>query len=419
MEQNTCFNKYGYKVFLRLTVLTQTLSSLLKRSLLMTSLAATLTVATWSVQANPTFVQSTQAKIGAGPTSIAKGDFNGDGKLDVVTTNAKDGTLTVLFNAISSGARVTIGIPSSNPLFIPVAVVTGDIDGDGDLDLIVAQNYTGVYYPGPILTTYKNNGSGTFTNGSRNSNEFSEFATDVAVGDLDGDGDLDAILARGYDGVEIFRNNGTGTFVRIGNVTTGERVTVGDLDGDGDLDLVISDAENSELKIAKNNGNGTFAVTSSLFQSENQGGVITSEIGDVDGDGDLDIVALQGLGDYYYPQPFVEVYKNNGTGDFIFGQSVNLNSSQFGLDIALADFDGDSDLDLVYTDDVGSALIYTNSGTGNLTLGTTLSFGRGFLNAATVTGDFDGDGKPDLAIAGDKINPALADKVSFFRNTTP
>ncbi len=109
----------------------------------------------------------------------------------------------------------------------------GDLDGDGDLDLVYGNNnkQTSVWF---------NDGTGTFT---ENQKVGQATATDLAIGDIDGDGDLDLVLAYDADPNEVWLNDGTGTFAGSGqtlDAATTEGVALGDVDGDGDLDLTYA-----------------------------------------------------------------------------------------------------------------------------------------------------------------------------------
>jgi hypothetical protein len=114
-------------------------------------------------------------------------------------------------------------------------VALGDLDGDGDLDAFVAN----AYQPNKV---WLNDGNGAFTDSGQSLG--SSESWDVVLGDLDGDGDLDAFVANGYDGAnKVWLNDGTGTFTDSGQSLGNSEsygVALGDLDGDGDLDAFVA-----------------------------------------------------------------------------------------------------------------------------------------------------------------------------------
>ena len=162
----------------------------------------------------------------------------------------------------------------------------GDLDGDGDLDAFVANNNGG-------NKVWFNNGSGRFTDSGISLGNSSSH--DISLGDLDGDGDLDAFVANFDQHNKSWLNNGTGTFIDSGHspstldtdkvaMDDSTSVSLGDLDGDGDLDAFVTNfAESNNLWL--NNGSGLFTYTGREFGNTNSMGVA---LGDFDGDGDLD-----------------------------------------------------------------------------------------------------------------------------------
>ena len=168
---------------------------------------------------------------------------------------------------------------------------------------------------------------------------------DVALGDVDGDGDLDALIANGSI-VSVRLNNSLGAFSGTYDVTMGGATTklvVGDVDGDGDLDLATSSSSTSTVSVRLNNGNGTFGGTADYLLSF---APKTLELGDVDGDGDLDLVTAGNnptMSGAAAGQAVVRL--NNGNGTFGGGADLGTGGSQ--PFVALGDMDGDGTLDLL------------------------------------------------------------------------
>ena len=210
----------------------------------------------------------------------------------------------------------------------------------------------------------------------------------VTLGDIDGDGDLDAAIVDAYDDMEVYLNDGTGSFTLSQTYGTSESwfgIYLVDVDADADLDIVVSGFySGSGCEVWKNDGAGLF----SLWQD----GIATSiameelAIGDMNGDGSPDIFAPASSGGGS------EVWFNDGSGTFSnSGQSLSGSSC---TQAVLADFDGDFDLDVFISRTNSNAnKVWLNDGTGTFTnsgqsLGNNTSTG---VDAADVDGDGDVD----------------------------
>ncbi len=263
-------------------------------------------------------------------------------------------------------------------------VALGDLDGDGDLDAFVANSLE-------EDRIWLNNGG-----------EFTSTATDlisnswgVQLGDLDGDGDLDAFVAnRGYDPNLVWTNDGSGGFSdsgqRLGNHDS-RGVSLGDVDGDGDLDAFVVNAI-SGGRLWINNGSGGFSDSGQVLGDHYSYGVT---LGDVDGDGDLDAFVANLYQANHLWQNFDGVFVNSG-------QSLGDHSSDIG---ALGDIDGDGDLDAIVGNFLEGNRIWTNDGTGILN-----DSGQSLGNHGTewvTLGDVDGDGDLDAVTAN--YNYAIPD----------
>ncbi len=220
--------------------------------------------------------------------------------------------------------------------------------------------------------------------------------TSLDAADLDGDGDTDLVVAvSGPDFIEILINRGDGVFDRGARTAsaTMPSATAADFDGDGDTDFMMTDF--AGVSVWTNDGTAEFSVgDTQSFEFPMQ----FLEIGDVDGDGDVDVVGFN-LADT------AGVLINDGSGMMELASTVSMPAGTFPLAGKLADFDGDDDLDLAvsaagfaFTAQPGSpgVLIFDNDGTGIMTLTDTLDSGGEALGMQV--GDVDGNGAPDLLI---------------------
>ena len=274
--------------------------------------------------------------------SVVLGDVDGDGDLDLVAGN--DGQTNKLYLNDGSGGFPGINTPgtaigSETDADSSRSVVLGDVDGDGDLDL-VAGNYG-------LNKLYLNDGSGGFasTGTAIGSDTETDNTWAVVLGDVDGDGDLDLVTGNDGQTNELYLNDGSGGFpgintpgTAIGSETDSSRsVVLGDVDGDGDLDLVAGNSGQTN-KLYLNDGSGGFAGTGTAIGSETEY-TYSVVLGDVDGDGDLDLVAGNfGLN---------KLYLNDGSGGFAStGTAIGSDTeTESTYSVVLGDVDGDGDLD--------------------------------------------------------------------------
>lgn len=320
-----------------------------------------------------------------GSRAIAMGDIDGDGDLDILA--ARFGGDTVWRNdgagLFTAHPTPSFGAGNTN------SIALGDIDGDGDLDA-VAGNGTG-----EAETVWLNDGTGVFSAHPTQPSFGAGSTTFVALGDLDGDGDLDAIAVNtAGQATTVWLNNGAGIFTPhpvtplFGAGGTKMYAALGDLDGDGDIDVVLVDSSDSQT-VWLNDGTGSFALHP-LGATYGPSGAFAVALGDIDGDGDLDAVV---------PTIGAErVYLNDGTGLFAAHPTTPLFGTGTSVSLALADIDGDGDLDAVVGNLLEPNTIWLNDGAGNFSPHPTLpSFGTGAR--MVVLGDIDADGDMDVLLA--------------------
>lgn len=275
--------------------------------------------------------------------SIASGDLDGDGDSDIVTSGRGLGALRN-----DGGGRFALA-PSQPPsVGVIKKVCLADLDGDSDLD------YVGL--GDARLTTAHNDGAGRFVAGGVQLQFISNARSgDIDFGDLDGDGDLDAVIA-GLS-TALLRNDGSGQFVVVGipAVPTPLLLTsveLADFDGDGDVDVALGSTDIPFL-LFENDGAGTLSnVTAARIVTPAPGGRSLEAV-DVDSDGDLDIVA----GESSFTQGrSISVLFNDGSGTF--SRTETIREAQPW--ITCADFDGDGDVDLMAGSTLGRQALFSN-----------------------------------------------------------
>jgi len=361
-----------------------------------------------------------------GANTMALEDIDGDGDLDLFWGDFFEPGLLFIENTGSCSTPSLRSEPESFPLNDPLmtsgynAPAFGDIDGDGDKDLLVGV-LGGAYNPNS--TTIDN-----FYHLEQKANSFDvvtpRFVSNVDVGsetfpafaDLDGDGDLDMLLGNKIQPDD----NDTGKLFHFENIGTAREPkfrlrgimpeftgqyhfapAFGDLDGDGDLDILMGTWRDN-LMLVINEGSVSapqWVVADEALVTLTRGRNATPTLGDVDGDGDLDLFIGESSGDLNF-------YRNEGGPGA--PEFVLVSDKYGGIDAGrrsvptLVDIDADGDLDLVIGAESSGLMLYRNDGSARspeFVLDDSFSLPVHPFAAPTFA-DVDGDGDPDLFVGG-------------------
>jgi hypothetical protein len=337
------------------------------------------------------FVTQTIA-VGNSPSSVIGADVNNDGKVDLICTDSKDNTLTVLTND-GNGNFVFSATLNLNPYINPACVTAVDVNGDSNLDLVVA------LYASSTLMVLTNDGSGNFSSNAVYKVGLFPGANPscVVAADVNGDGKLDLITANTTSfpnaGLTVLTNNGSGGFLLSTNFVFGNRppsphwVAAADINGNGKIDLITANLAAPPLTVLTNNGGGIFSSNATYNVGIEPQCVVAA---DVNGDSNVDLVSAN------YGPNTLTVLTNNGSGDFASNATYNVGAGPF-FDIA-ADINDDGKVDLISANSKTNTLtVLTNDGSGGFVFCTTLVVGSGPRSIAVA--DINGDGKPDIISA--------------------
>jgi len=283
------------------------------------------------------FVPAWTAAVQPVARGLASGDLDRDGRPDIAVASAKSPLVSLLFPDASGGVRVATGEAGMAPFDVAIA----DFDGDGMLDVAVANESNGAPTMRGDVTILYGDGRGSFPH-SRTL-PAGTFPAHLATADLDGDGRPDlAAVNWGSADVSVFRTRPTGELAPSATVALGGGPAYGlaaaDLDGDGVPDLATVDTTGA-VQLLRNDGRGTLTV---VPLPPVGGGARDVQVADLDGDGRADLVTADTL------DGTVSILRNQGGGRFAPRQVVAVGSRP--RTVAAADLNGDGLCDLAVTE---------------------------------------------------------------------
>ncbi|MES2775915.1 MAG: FG-GAP-like repeat-containing protein [Bacteroidota bacterium] len=371
--------------------------------------------------------------VNSAPRSIVLSDIDGDGKTDIVVGDRINNILSVFRNTSTSGSIVAGSFAPKVDFAISGIglnhIAVGDFNSDGKPDLVLTNRNSA------NVSVLRN----TSTTGIINSSSFAAqvnyttvvWPDEVAVGDVDGDGRPDLVTAS-FDQptISILRNNtpfgGAISFESrqdFGLSAASQSLAINDLDGDGKADIVVSYPDLGLIGILRNTGNvGELSLAASVNFST---GILSANgivIGDIDGDGKPDLAIPHQVNSQN-----ISIFRNISspgsitTGSFAPKQDFNTGPLLYSL--ALADVNGDGKPDMAVTNNsLHTISVFCNQSTpGNIGAGTfasPVSFGTHFGPTAMAIGDLDGDGKPDMVSTNSSSGNISVLRNNLFVSTT-
>ncbi|MGC1382687.1 MAG: VCBS repeat-containing protein [Candidatus Acidiferrales bacterium] len=337
---------------------------------------------------------------GTTPVWAAAADFNGDGKMDLAVANQGSFNVAILFGNGDGTFQTPVTYPVNSNGSHPVALEVGDFDGDGKPDIVVVNASSGASVPS--IAILLNKGDGTF--GAPILTTTPANGQSITTGDLNSDGNVDIWV--GAPGQSfLMLGNGDGTFgAPVPYMTSptgtggGLGVAIGDVNNDGKPDLTASNYLPSNVGVLLNGGNNEF---SDLYTVPVQNSPAGMALVDFDHDGNLDMVVTNFLTN--------TATIRFGAGDGTFQKHTFAYAGSGPVAVAVADFDRSGNYSLAFADYNGDGVEYVAGGPGGSVVDN-YDFPTGSSKyiapqvSSVVAADFNGDGRPDIAAVNSAEN---------------
>ncbi len=322
-------------------------------------------------------------ELGDNPRAVVTGDVNGDGALDALVANSGSDTITVLLGDGLGDFTAVAPVPVTDQ---PQSLALGDMDGDLIPDLVVPSLHD------DLIDVLLGNGDGTF--GAPTPLAVAGGPRRIVMDDFDGDGDRDVAVSVGsLDGLIIALGAGDGTFSSVRFETSGglfpDRLVAGDVNGDEVVDLAVIHLTSLDTTVLLGDGRGGFDVSAVLPSAGDPTGLA---LADLDGGGTLDVIVSN---DGATSPQRVELFPGVGDGTFGPVQFPIPSIIQDAGDVTVADLENDGDLDLVVAESAAERIGYSLQGPGGV-FGPLVESDLDDDPEALISADLNGDDQPDL-----------------------
>jgi len=351
---------------------------------------------------------------GTGTNSIALGDLDGDNKIDMVSSNQTNNNISVLRN-ISSTASINFNTKQDFTTgSTPFGVVIFDLDGDGKLEIVVANLGSG------SISVFRNTSTiGSISFATKVDFTVGNSPRSITVGDVDLDGKMDiAVTNQNVNTVSLLRNTSS-----IGNInfatkiefSTGTRPTCAifnDIDGDLKTDLIVANQNSNNVSIFRNTSTiGNISFSTKIDIAANTGAIAVSG-GDIDGDNKIDLVVAN------LSSNNIAILKNTSTiGAISFDPKLNFSTGLNPISISIGDIDGNRKPDISvanYGTNANSVSFFVNNtNSSTISLGSKVDFPTGSTPTSVAVADINGDNRLDILTAN---NGSGVNTISVLRN---